>query len=121
MSFSPSEIGAFVPKKDPWDPPDVSQGELIALKALAGGVANSGQQAVALAVIIRKFACAYDMTFRPGGHEGDRAASFAEGKRFVASRIIEAINRPLKPGEQNEPTNPTPGAKERRPKPAWRG
>jgi len=101
MSFVPIDVEPFIPSRDPWLVPDLTQAELRAFKNLAAGNANEHQQRLALAVIVRKFGGWADMSFRPG-EDGDRATCFAEGRRYVASRVIEAINRPLKPeGEQH--------------------
>lgn len=122
----------YKPPMWPWEPPEISEPELLALRALSEGVANKGQQQMALTTIIQKFAATYDMSFRPGGEDGRRATDFSEGKQFVGQRIIEAITRPMKPrgepdGQRTEPPsaadrrNPKPDASRRKPvKPAAR-
>lgn len=83
-----------IPMPQPWVPPEFDKFELMALKNLAAGNASSGQQRLALATIIKKIAGLNDMSFRPG-LDGARATDFAEGRRFVGSRIMEAIERPM--------------------------
>ena len=75
-------------------PHDLEKAELLAIKQVGAGVANEAQQKKCLEVILYKFCGYYDMSFRPGGEEGQRATDFAEGKRFVASRIQAALLAP---------------------------
>jgi len=111
----------YVPPASPWDLPPLDTPELLALKSLSTGTANAYQQQLALKVIVQKFAATYDMSFRPGGSEGDRATIFAEGKRFVGTRIIEAIERTMKTQVTNAGSSPDPDRPEvagrRNPKP----
>lgn len=104
----------------PWELPELAEPEVYAIKALAAGVANDGQQKMALKAIIMKIAATYDMSFRPGGDDGRRATDFAQGKQFVGQRILEVIGRPMKPqGEHNAGPDPTAAAQGRRnPRPA---
>ena len=101
----------------PWEPPEISEPELMALRALQAGIANRGQQEMVLTTIVTKFAGTYDMTFRPGGEDGRRATDFAAGKAFVGQRIMEALSRPMKPrGDENAAGTAEP-ADRRNPKP----
>ena len=84
------------PRANPWEPPIFSDAELLAIKALEKGAANSGQQIIAIACIIKKISCTYDDTFRPGAEEGGRASTFAQGKAYVGRHILNAIYRPMK-------------------------
>jgi hypothetical protein len=68
----------------------------MAMRALKEGAASKFQQILALKVIMVKFAGTWDMTFRPGGEEGSRASTFAQGKQFVGQRIAESFERPMK-------------------------
>ena len=86
----------YIPPVNPWDLPALDLQEIMALKALSTGTANAGQQKLALRTIVVKFAGTYDMSFRPGGEDGARASTFAQGKQFVGQRIAEAIDRPVK-------------------------
>ena len=121
----------FKPPIHPWEPPELAPVELLALKALSTGTANEGQQRMALATIVTKFAAVYDMSFRIGP-DGERATSFAEGKRFVGQRILEAIGRPMKTSGEpsgtasssdtsNPGSKPGPAPGRRNPKPAGAG
>jgi hypothetical protein len=92
----------YKPPFHPWEPPEITDAEVMALKNLAAGNANGSQQQMALTTIIQKFSGTYDLSFRPGGQDADRATTFAEGKRFVGQRILEAMTRPLKPQPQGE-------------------
>lgn len=115
----------------------LDKAEVIAIKALKEGVANEHQQQLALRAIVEKIARVHDMSFRPGGSDGERATAFAEGKRYVGAQIVRAINLPMtmsgdhapsvlaarnsrkRPG-QSEPES-EPGAKRKpRPKPGTR-
>ena len=75
--------------------PLLTDHEVYALKALAAGKASEGQQRLSITAIVVKFAGAYDLSYRSGPN-GDRDTVFAEGKRFVGQRILEATTRPMK-------------------------
>lgn len=62
-----------------------------ALKALAAGNANEGQQRRALDWIIQQAAKTYDVSFSP---VSDRETSFAEGRRFVGLQVVKLLNLP---------------------------
>lgn len=70
------------------------------------GGASEDQQKRALDWIINVGAGTYDMSYRPGGEEGNRDTVFAEGRRFVGSQIVKLsklnLSRMTKgqPGEQ---------------------
>jgi len=78
-------------KAQPFEPVEYDEMVVGALRALATGTANSGQQATAWAWI--QYVCGVgeyaDMSFRPGGHDGERVTAFAEGKRFVGLQILK--------------------------------
>lgn len=80
-------------------PPPLSDTEVLAIKSLAQGTANDGQQKIALNAIIYKLAATYDMSYRP---EDTHATTFAEGRRFVGLRIVEAVNRPMIQKQERE-------------------
>lgn len=65
-----------------------------AVRALYDGTADEGQQKLAMAWIeyVAGVGDFTDMSFRPGGHEGDRATAFAEGKRFVGLQIRKMLS-----------------------------
>lgn len=75
---------AFLPPV--WDDAVVS-----ALQALHRGDATQDQQQAALRWIIEVNSNAYDLSFRPGGLEGDRESCFAEGRRFVGMQIVKLL------------------------------
>jgi hypothetical protein len=112
----------FKPPVNPWEAPELGEAEILAIKALSTGTASAPQQRIALITILTKFSCVYDMSFRPGP-DGARASDFAEGKRFVGARILNAIDRPLPPRQekQDERTGPETARPDRRnPKPPAR-
>lgn len=80
---------AKLPASAAWRPVDYEDADIYAIRALAAGVANEGQQKRALEWIINKAAGTYDLSFRPGGAEGARETDFAEGRRFVGSQIVK--------------------------------
>lgn len=73
----------------PWIPPHYEPEDVIAIQALAKGMANLEQQRRALAWIIEQAAGTYEMSFRPGGEEGARDTIFAEGRRFVGNQVVK--------------------------------
>lgn len=79
----------------PWHPAPYDDVDTYAIKALAAGVANEGQQKRALAWIINTLCGTYDLSFREG-ENGDRGTVFAEGKRYVGLQIVKHINVGLK-------------------------
>ncbi len=83
---------AVVPPPQPWTPPPFIPADVYALKALQAGVASEGQQKRALDWIIHQAAATYDLAFRPGGDEGDRATAFASGKQFVGQQVVKLLN-----------------------------
>lgn len=80
-----------LPIGSPLQPADYEKADVIALQALAEGIANEGQQKRALDWII-KAAGTYDLVYRPGGQEGDRDTCFAGGKAFVGQQIVKLLN-----------------------------
>jgi len=81
-------------KAQPFEPVEYDEMVVGALRALATGTANSGQQATAWAWI--QYVCGVgeyaDMSFRPGGADGERLTAFAEGRRFVGLQILKMIH-----------------------------
>lgn len=76
----------------PHAPAPYSEPEVRAIKALAQGVANEGQQKMALNWIITGAAGTYDQSFIPG--EPDTTA-FREGRRSVGLQVVKLINMPM--------------------------
>jgi len=62
-----------------------------ALRALAEGKANEGQQKAALDWIIMRAAGFYKMSFRLEDEGGDAGTAFHEGRRFVGFLISEML------------------------------
>lgn len=79
----------------PWEPVDLSISEIAALKALADGRAEPSQQKIAYETVIRKICAADAMSYAAGAEDGRRATDFAEGKRWVALAIRQAVAREL--------------------------
>jgi hypothetical protein len=84
--------------RQPWEPFTLNEFELRAFKSLANCNASDGQQKIILDVLLNKFCCVYDQSFRPGP-DGHRATDFAEGKRYVGNRILNAIKSPVESKE----------------------
>lgn len=84
------------PVHQPWFPApyDPDGADTMAIKAVASGTANAGQQKRALDWIINAVCATYDLSFRPG-ESGDRETAFAEGKRHVGLQIVKHINGPM--------------------------
>lgn len=72
----------------PWKPPKYEDQDVFAIQALAAGTATIEQQKRALTYIVEKVCATYDMSYRPGGPDGDRDTTFAEGRRFVGNHIV---------------------------------
>lgn len=84
-----------VAEHSPWLPPKLEDAEIAALQALAKGSANADQQKRGIAAIIEKICATYDMSFRPGGEDGSRDTTFAEGRRFPGNQIVKALKTKL--------------------------
>lgn len=72
--------------RDPTKPAYWEYADAIALRAVASGNADAGQQQRALKWIVKGAADGYGLSFRAGD---PHATSFAEGKRHVALQIIK--------------------------------
>lgn len=62
--------------------------DVMAVKALAAGTANEGQQRRALAFVVNRLARANELSFRP---ESQRESDFAEGRRFVGLQLRKLV------------------------------
>jgi hypothetical protein len=95
----------WLPKKDPWLPPDYDDVVVLSVRALANGTANEHQQKVAwrwmmyLTAATEEFA---DLSYRPG-ELGRRDTDFAEGKKFIGLMIRKMLNPALTPKNPIEP------------------
>lgn len=83
--------------KEAWAPALCDKDDVLAIKALAAGKANESQQHIAMAWIVHNAARAYDLPFRPGGVDGQRATDFASGRMFVGQQIVKLINMEMSP------------------------
>jgi hypothetical protein len=83
------------PAVEPWHPAPYDDADTYAIKALAAGVANEGQQKRALEWIINTLCGTYDLSYRPGP-EGNRDTAFAEGRRSVGLQLVKQIKLVLK-------------------------
>jgi hypothetical protein len=81
------------PSVQPWHPAPYDDADTYAIKALAAGVANEGQQKRALDWIINTLCGTYDLSYRP---ESDRDTAFAEGKRHVGLQLVKQVKLILK-------------------------
>jgi hypothetical protein len=77
------------PSALPWEPPALSKADAYAVKALAAGNANEGQQKTAWDFIMR-LTGVRDLEFRPD----ERASTFASGKRFVGLQLVKPLTLP---------------------------
>ena len=68
--------------------PGLTEGEVLAIKNLAAGNANNGQQKKALEAIMVKLCGYYELTFH---EDSERLSSFGEGRRFVGACIQNAL------------------------------
>jgi len=85
----------WIPKAHPYEPAVWDDDIVFAFRSFVAGKANEGQQALVWKYI--QYVCGVgeytDMSWRPGGLEGDRETSFAEGKRFVGLQLLK-LNHP---------------------------
>jgi hypothetical protein len=82
-------------------PPDHDESVVYAVRAIATGTANDGQQLLFWRYL--NYVCAssdefQDMSFRPAEHGGDRDTCFAEGKRFAGAMIRKLLRPEFTPG-----------------------
>lgn len=83
------------PPREPWVPPQYDEYDIGTIKALNAGRASEGQQRHAMRLLVEKIAGTYDLSFRPGATEGQRATDFAEGRRFVGLQLVRLINQDM--------------------------
>jgi hypothetical protein len=94
----------WIAKTHPWEPADYDDQVIYAVRALEKGVANDGQQKLFWAWL-QYMTGADDLSFRPG-EGGERATSFAEGKRFVGQQVRKMTSPLLNPKPLNVPDPP---------------
>lgn len=107
------------PKPAPWMPPDWDESVVWAVRQMAEGRANDGQQKLVwdwlmyVTAASEEFA---DLSFRPG-EEGRRATDFAEGKRFVGMQVRKMLHPALTPAPTEPDPEPAPVKRPRRASP----
>ena len=88
------KIGDWKPNALPYVPAQWDEDVLMAFRSFAAGKANDGQQALVWKYI--QFVCGVgeyqDLSWRPGGPDGERLTSFAEGKRFVGLQLLKLLH-----------------------------
>ena len=67
--------------------------EHVALKCLSKGTAEPHQQTLALEVIVKKFARAFELGYIPGSFD---QSAFLAGRGFVGQQITKHITLPVK-------------------------
>ena len=77
------------PKIDPHMPVECDKATQLALIAFANGRADENEQRVAFRWIVSVASAQHDLSYRPGGLEGDRATCFAAGRAFVGQQILK--------------------------------
>ena len=78
------------PNSGPWMPTPWAPDDAYAIKAMANGTANEGQQKRVMAWLM-DVSGLRDLSFRP---DSARATDFAEGKRFVGLQIAKLLTLP---------------------------
>lgn len=93
-------------KADVWAIPDAGEQVTYAIRALAEGKANEGQQRLVWDWLSYVTMTGYwtDNSFRPGGEDGRRSTDFAEGRRFVGVHLRRHLGPALTPRPKPEPT-----------------
>lgn len=72
----------------PWASANAPEHITGAIKSLAAGNANEGQQKNALKWIIEDLCETYGMSYRPGSV---RDSDFAEGKRHIGNQLVRQV------------------------------
>lgn len=82
------------PKAHPYEPGDWDENIFMAFRSFYAGKANDGQQHLVWQYI--QYLCGVgdyqDLSWRPGGPDGERQTSFAEGKRFVGLQLLKLLH-----------------------------
>lgn len=71
------------------EPPVLTRGQVLAIKAVNAGEATPEQQKAALAVIVSLVSNVHDLSWRPD----QNLTSFNEGRRFVGLQILKFISQ----------------------------
>lgn len=101
QTFSAGDA-VWLPAALPWVPPSYDDDTIYAIRALADGQANEGQQKRAWAYIMYVTG-ANDMEFRPDDKGGERASAFASGKRFVGLMLDKLLKPIMTPQAKVDP------------------
>lgn len=83
----------WLPKQNPWEPPDYDDQVVYAVRALYEGKANDGQQKLAWDWLMYVTGES-DWPFRPGGGE---ATNVAMGKQFVGKQLRKMLHPSVTP------------------------
>ena len=89
-----SDLRSKVPP--PWLPAPYSDDVIWAVRAMHAGLANDVQQKLIWQWLML-VSGVDDLSFRPGGPEGDRDTVFAEGKRFVGFQMRKMLSPAVDP------------------------
>jgi len=82
----------------PWKPAQWQPADASAIQALMRGDCPANLQQRAIRFIMWDLCGLRDLSFRPGGSEGERETSFAEGKRFVGLQIAKLLEQKVNRG-----------------------
>jgi len=97
----------WLPAKNPWHPPEYDEETVYAIRAVAEGIANDGQQKLFWRYLMyvtkasEEFA---DLSYRPDSEGGRRDTDFAEGKRFVGLMLRKLLRAEVNPKTEEAPT-----------------
>ncbi len=86
--------GKEKPRPHPWLPADYRYADVMAIQAVAAGVADEGQQRRAINWIINSAAQMYEEPFRSDADGGTRDTDYALGKAKVGREVVKLINYP---------------------------
>jgi hypothetical protein len=92
-------LSEWKPKAWPWEPADYDETVVYAIRALRSGEALPHQQMIVWNWLMYVSGAGDgfdDLSFRPGA-DGDRATTFAEGKRFVGLQAKKMLRPELTP------------------------
>ena len=99
----PKPIKQALEENAPHKPAPYDDADVAAFQHLAQGVASPAAQKRALDWIINKGCRVYDLSYRPGGPEGDRDTAFAEGRRFAGLQIVKLLKLKIGSLRREEP------------------
>ena len=87
----------------PHEPPLYDNSIIAALRALATGTANDGQQKKAWDWIVYQVSGYNELSYRPTEAGGERATIFMEGRRFVGAQMLKMLQPALTSTEDETP------------------